>query len=187
MRSNSKLASSGLTFSFFTIAYFLAMNNTNRVDILNVLLGFLIIYLLLYNVVALNRLNQNEESLKILFSLPTTKLTIYLSMFLPIGTWLIFIVSALTFWLWLKGVAVILLLSFFFKSLAATIFTLIISINCGLGNYPDIKTAKNRYFTWIFLFIIISAMFYKFMLFIVLIVFLLTFTELKKMKYFQLW
>jgi len=185
MRSNSKLTSSGLTFGFFAIAYLLAMNNTNLVDILNVLLGFLIIYVLLYNVVALNRLNQDEESLKILFSFPTTKSRLYLSMFLPISSWLIFVVFLLTFWLWLKDVTFTLLLSFFFKSLASTIFTVIISINCGLGNYPDLKMAKNRYFIWFILLIIISAIFYKFAFFIALIIFLLTFIELRKLKFFQ--
>jgi len=187
MRSNSKLTSSGLTFGFFAIAYFLAMNNTNLIDFLNVLLGFLIIYVLLYNVVALNRLDQSEESSKIVFSLLTTKPEIYLSMFLPNSSWLIFVVSLLTFWLWLKGVAFTLLLSFFFKSLATTIFAVIISINCGLWNYPDLKMAKNRYFKWFILLIIISAIFYKFAFFIALIIFLLTFIELRKLKFFQSW
>lgn len=150
-RSNSKLINGGITFVFFGVAYLLAMNNITHEDILSVLLAFTVIYILLYNVVVLNRLNQNEESLKILFSFPTTKSGLYFSLFIPISSWLITVVSLLTFWLGLKGVAVSYLFSFWLKSYFAIIVALVISLNCGLGNYPDVKVTKNRYFMWLFM------------------------------------
>ena len=184
-QSHSKLTNSGLTFAFFCVAYLLATNNLAYADRLTVLLAFTIIYILLYNIVTLNRLNQNEESSKILFSLPVTKSALYFSMLIPVSFWLITAISLLTFWLWLTGPELSNLLFFWLKSFIAIIVASVISLNSGLGNYPDINLAKNRYFFWLFLIMFISAVFYKFRILIALSISLLTFIELRKLRFYK--
>ena len=184
-RSKTKLAKNGLTFVFFALAYLLAMNNTIPTDSLAVLFVLTTIYILLYNILALNRLTQNEESSKLLFSLRATKSSLYFSLFIPIGSWLTVAISLLTIWLSLKGFQINVLLPFWLKLCLVIIVTLTTSLNSGLGNYPDIKRGKNRYSLWVFVIIFCSAIFYKFRILIALIISLITFIELRKLKFYQ--
>ncbi len=184
-RSNSKLINSGLTFAFIGVAYLLAMNNIALADSLTVLFACTVTYILLNNIVALNRLNQNEESSKILFSLPATKSRLYFSLFIPIGSGLIVTVSLLTFWLSLKGFPMSDLASFWLNLCIAILVALVIALNSGLGNYPDTKLARNHYLFWFFVIIVCSAVFYKFRILIALTISLVTFIELRKLKLFQ--
>lgn len=186
LRSKSKLVNSSLTVAFFMVAYLLAMNNITHSDALDVLFGFTVFFVLLYNLASINRFNRHEEAAEILFSLPVTKSGLYLSILIPIGAWLLTVVSLLTGWLWLKDFAITQLWSFWLNAFLAILVALTISLNCALGHYPNLKTAQNRYAFWFFFMILSSTIFYEFRILIALITCLVTFMELRKLKFFQI-
>ncbi|MFQ5675565.1 MAG: hypothetical protein ACE5G1_06665 [bacterium] len=185
LRSNSKVVNSGLTFLFFMVAYLLAMNNITHSDILDVLLAFTVFYILLYNLVSINRFNQQEEASQILFSLPVTKSGLYLSILIPISAWLVTVVTLLTGWLWLKDFAIRQLASFWLNAFIAVLVTATTSLNCAMGHYPNLKRAQNRYAFWFFLMVLGSTIFYEFRILIAFTVCLVTFMELRKLRFFQ--
>ncbi len=169
---------------FISLAYIVSRNNEHADDMISVLRGIMLIFYAVYSYTVLNKLHPSIESPALIYSLPVRKRDFYLSVYAPLFFILMLINTLITVWLFstthLPGAC----LAFWCHSSMGIVLWVTTSVNCGVANYPDMGMAKKKLLYWYFGYLIFGAVFFRFVWITILILFLLTFIQLKRMKLF---
>ncbi|RMF63992.1 MAG: hypothetical protein D6743_09925 [Calditrichaeota bacterium] len=169
---------------FVGVVYLLAMNNRSLHDVVSVMQGLAILYVLLYCFVAINRLDPDSEPPALLYSLPVSASQLYLSALLPSLAWLGVVISGLATLLLVTGVEALAVLGFWLKvALAAGLFVGL-AFNCAVPAYPDTESAKKRFGAWTFVVVLLCATFYAYRIPVTAAMVLLSALQHRKGRFF---
>lgn len=186
VREKANAASFFLTAVLIVVSYLIAMNNEKMADSVPVLFGLFLVYALVFTVRVMQRISEENESVRFLHSLPVQKQIFYFSYFIPAFLYLTGIYSILSVlvifsggttgqfgWFWLSA---------FFSSL----ILLGLGLNCSVAAYPDYKKAQMKFSYYFFSIVLLSTIFYRQRILIALAVTLFSFLPLRKTKFYRI-
>jgi hypothetical protein len=128
-RMKSRSSMTGVVF-LIAASYLAGANNAYPRDRAAVMLVLDLLYIVVFAVDGMQRFSAAEESSQILYSLPLSRRAFFVSAFLPV-------------WFWMVAV-------FFTEVLLASSTAAFAAAAFVCGNYPDIRSAQQRFLTWIF-------------------------------------
>ena len=181
LSSTSKL-NNLLLLVFISLAYLVSCNNEHSEDMILVLQGIMLIFYAIYSFTVLNKLHPSIESPALIYSLPIRKRDFYLSVYTPPFFTLMLINTLVAVWVFSTTHLPRASLALWCNSSAGIVLWLTTSVNYGVANYPDIKMAKKKLLYWYFGYLISGTIFYKYFWITLLILFTLSFIQLKRMR-----
>ncbi|MBN2354508.1 hypothetical protein JXO59_00260 [candidate division KSB1 bacterium] len=173
-----------LTALFIALSYLASMNNQLMHHRMYVLLAIAAIYSVFFAAQTIDRFASSEESTQIIYALPVSKSAWYGSIFFPALGWLTGIYTL--FGALIAMYSLKLATYFWLQSLFIGVVVLILALNSALISFPDVKTGKKYFIYLILAMIVLSALFYKYHLLIMILMILFSLLRIFRVKLYRM-
>lgn len=184
-RSNSLVSNYILVGFFIIISYSLAMNNDDISDRILILLGLIVLFLLFFSLVTMQRLNPELESTKIIFLLPINRFHQYVSILLPPLFVSLLISCSMCCFILIWSGDFLVSLDFLSNTFFAIFVILTAAVNFNLSSYPDNNSAIKKYIYWAVTMLISIAIFYKFRVLVISLFSIISFMAIRRTVRFR--
>ena len=174
-----------LTVVFISFAYLVSLNNERLEDSIAVLFGILCFYTFLFSYRAINQFTSNNESPELIYLLPLKKWDLYVYHFVPLWLWIAIVALLCTILILVSCSSLALAGIFLLKSMAAGFIFLQGALNYTLGSYPNNKKAKKHFLYWCVSMLVLSAVFYIYAIIVIILMVIISFFPLRKMKLYK--
>jgi len=154
-----------LALCFIAMSFLVARNNESIQDVVTVLSGMFYLYVFFFVTKEMGRLDADEESPALIYSMPVTRAQLYLSVFAPTIGWLATIALAQSILVILAGGGVVLAARFLLMSLFVALVFCGIGVSAAVSGYPNRRDALKRFLISMLVLAVSVVVLYKFRLF----------------------
>ncbi len=130
------------------LGYLMASNNLDAQSRAWVLLGVFVLYCLLHAHQTMGLFSPEDESPQLVYSLPVTKLDLYLSMLIPGATGPLLWATGYAVLLWVSGCGAEVAIRFRLIASLSAISLVAVATNFAVGLYPNHKVGQRRFLVW---------------------------------------
>jgi len=173
-----------LTLLFIIIGYLLSRNNQRLEDFIAILMTVSIIYAFIFVLRTLISISPENEPIEICYALPLTNTTVYSAFFYPAAFWLVLVVTIFTGLAAVSAVPATVVAAFWLKSIGFALGLLCLGINISILTYPNASASLRYFFVCILLYLILSALFYKYRYFLFFGLVAITFAGLIRRRFY---